>query len=93
MFAIVQEQYMDHRIWADQRLTETVQHGMQVFFQMDDEPMDIRSYAMLDLKLCMIEERQEVLPQLEILKAEYPRIMKRSGNSRNSFKMERTWDI
>lgn len=72
MFAIAQERYMDHCIWADERLTETVQNGMQVFFQMDDEPMDIRSYALLDLKLCMIEERQEVLPQLEILKEEYP---------------------
>lgn len=72
LLAMVREQYVDECIWEDKRLSETVQLGTEVFFRMDDKPADIRSYALLDLKLCMIEERQEVLPQLEIMKEEYP---------------------
>lgn len=70
--AMVRNQYLENRIWADPRLTETVRLGIQVYFQMDDEPAEIRTYGVLDLKLCMIEERQEILPQLEILEEDYP---------------------
>ena len=72
LLAMVRGQYVDQCIWEDKRLSETVQLGTEVFFLMDDKSADLRTYALLDLKLCMIEERQEVLPQLEIMKEEYP---------------------
>ena len=68
----VREQYLETRIYADSRLDRTVRLGVQVCFQMDDEPADVRAFAAADLKLCMIRERQEILPQLEILEEEYP---------------------
>lgn len=71
-FTQLQRQYQENRIYMDSRMSEIVQRGVQVYFSMEDQPADIRSFAVLDFKLCMIEERPEVLPQLAVVKGEYP---------------------
>lgn len=60
--------------WAheDPRLNETMRGGIETYFMMDDEDPEIRNFAVLDMKLCMIEEREEILPQLDIIETEYP---------------------
>ena len=64
----------------DPRLSETMQCGAEVYFMMDDMSSDIRRFAELDMKLCMIEERREVLPQLDIIEAEYPEYFEKLGD-------------
>lgn len=60
--------------WArsDPRLSETMQNGAEVFLMMDDMETEIRSFGALDVKLRMMKERQEILPQLDIIEREYP---------------------
>ena len=58
-------------IGYDERLSDTVKRGVEAFLEMADIDAVLLKYAKLDVKLCMIEERQEILPQLEILKKEY----------------------
>ena len=60
--------------WAfeDPRLSETMKRGIEAYFLLDDMEAEIRTFAILDLKLCMIEEREDVLAQLDIIEREYP---------------------
>lgn len=68
--------------WArdDPRLGETMQVGAEAYFMLDDMEPEIRTFAVLDLKLCMIEERPEILPQLDIIEREYPEYFGKLGN-------------
>ncbi len=59
------------RIEEDDRLGETIQRGFEAFFLMEESD-DAYTYSVLDVKLCMLKEREEILPQLEILEKEYP---------------------
>lgn len=56
----------------DDRFTDTVKRGAEIVFSGWMEPQ-IRKYAMLDTELCMIEEREEMLGQFEIIRQEYPK--------------------
>ncbi len=60
------------RIYEDDRLSDILKSGIEIYFMMDDMESEIRTYSILDFKLCVIEERQEILPQLDIIEAEYP---------------------
>ncbi len=60
------------RIREDPRLGETMRNGAEAYFMMDGMPLDIRTFAELDIKLCMIEERQDILPELDLIEEEYP---------------------
>ncbi len=65
---------------TDQRLSETMQSGIEAYFIMDGMDGEFRTFAILDLKLCMIEERQEILPQLDIIEQEYPKYFEKLGS-------------
>ena len=67
----IREYCMFERIGHDERLSDTVKRGLEAFLETSDMDEVLFKYAKLDVKLCMIEERQEILPQLEILKKEY----------------------
>lgn len=71
-FVKLRRQRQENRMMTDARLTETIRLGVQTYFLMDEEGAELKSFAVLDFKLCMIEEREEVLPQLEIIEEEYP---------------------
>lgn len=60
--------------WAynDPRLNETMQNGAEVFQMVEGMEPEIRNFAIMDVKLRMIKERQEILPQLDIIESEYP---------------------
>ncbi len=67
----------DNLFREDSRLSEIMRICSDIYFMVDDMPSDIRTFEELDMKLCMIEERQDILPQLDIVEAEYPEYFKR----------------
>lgn len=56
-------------------------------------PSHIRTFEELDMKLCMIEERQDILPQLDIVEAEYPEYFKRLEDFARRLREGRIWNI
>lgn len=58
-------------IRQDERLCETLKEGADVFmFMASDERL--KKYGMLDIKLCMLKEKKEILSQIDIIEKEYP---------------------
>lgn len=66
------EEYDHRRIVEDSRIGETLVYGYEVYFGLDILDEYIRKYAVTDVQLCMLEEREEILEQAEILQKEYP---------------------
>jgi len=68
--------------WAfeDPRLSETMKSGIEAYFLTGDMETEIKTFAVLDVKLCMIEERREILPQLDIIEQEYPEYFEKLGS-------------
>lgn len=56
----------------DERLSNLIFDLADAVFGMSGMDSQLKKYALLDAKLCMIAERQEILPQLEILRTDYP---------------------
>lgn len=59
------------RIQFDNRVSLVVKRGFEAFC-MKDYDERTRKFAMLDTKLCMLAEREDVLRQVDILRQEYP---------------------
>lgn len=70
LFAVFQTEMLLNRIYKDERLGDTIKGGVQAYFDMKLDH-ELRTFAELDMKLCMLKERNEILPQLEILEKEY----------------------
>lgn len=66
----LREHYMLARIENDGRLAPEFGRYLGTVFTM--ESGSLRKYVLTDTKLCMLEKRQELLPQFEILRQEYP---------------------
>lgn len=66
----LREHYVLTRIENDGRLAPEFGRYLGTVFTM--ESGTLRKYALTDTKLCMLEKRQELLPQFEILRQEYP---------------------
>lgn len=66
----LREYYMFTRIEIDERLAPEIGRYLETAFITESE--SLRKYAITDTKLCMLEKRQELLPQFEILRQEYP---------------------
>ena len=60
------------RILHDSRIGDTLVHGYVAYFNLDDMEPQLRKYALTDMQLCMLEERQEILEQAEIIRQDYP---------------------
>lgn len=56
-------------IMEDSRICSSLKEGYEAYY--NDDP-DVVKFAMLDAHLCMIEEREEILREAEILKKDYP---------------------
>ncbi|MGN0330665.1 MAG: DnaJ domain-containing protein [Kineothrix sp.] len=71
LISVFWERRMMDRLLGDERLGDTVKYIVSAYC---DEELNNegRTFAILDTKLCMLKEREEVLPQLEILEREYP---------------------
>lgn len=72
MVQIIRDYVLSDRIYADERLSETVKQGSDLFFNNKSLIGDFLKFAWLDIQLCMIEEQKEILAQEKILKEEYP---------------------
>lgn len=62
---------MFRRVEEDDRFSEIIIRGIYLYY-IDDLEGEFRTFASLDLKLCMLKEREEILSQLDILEKEYP---------------------
>lgn len=71
MMSIFMEERTMGRIFEDPRLGDTIKYGVVPYM---DEFLDaeVRTFGILDMKLCMLKEREAILPQLDILEKEYP---------------------
>lgn len=65
------------RILADVRIGETLESAYEVYFNLVEMDDYTRRYALTDVQLCMLEERQEILEQAEVLKQDYPEYYER----------------
>ena len=70
LVSILLEEKMLCRLLEDERLSETVKVGAQTYFDKEMEH-ELHTFAVLDMKLCMLKEQSEILPQLAILEEEY----------------------
>ena len=59
------------RLKRDPRIGEEISRYMETAFFMDEDP-SLQKYSVTDTKLCMLEKRQEMIGQLEILRQDYP---------------------
>lgn len=59
------------RLMEDERIGETLKRAYDIYFDYNDLEEPIRKYALTDAQLCMIEEREEILKQAEIIRQEY----------------------
>lgn len=59
------------KIEKDSRIGDTLKSGIQSFLFMEDD-VRLKKYAMMDTELCMLKEREEILPQLDVLEEDYP---------------------
>ncbi len=59
------------RLIRDRRIGDTLSRGYEAYYDDNMEPQ-LRKYALTDVQLCMVEERQEILKQVEIIRQDYP---------------------
>lgn len=60
------------RLMEDERVGETLKRAYDIYFDFNDLEEPLRKYALTDVQLCMIEEREEILEQAEVIRQEYP---------------------
>lgn len=60
------------QISEDPRIGDTLTHAYEAYFDLEDEEPALRKFALTDMQLCMVKERQEVLEQAEIIRQDYP---------------------
>lgn len=60
------------RVINDPRISDTMKRAYDAFYGIEGLHPVIQKFALLDTKLCMIEERQEILEQAEIIREDYP---------------------
>ena len=58
------------QIKKDERISHTLQVGAEVFLTPNNDAK-LRKYGMTDIQLCILKEREEILPQLDIIENEY----------------------
>lgn len=68
--AMVEMDYQ--RLCNDLRIGDTLTHAYEAYFDLDDLEATLQKYALTDMQLCMVEERQEILEQAEVIRQDYP---------------------
>lgn len=61
-----------YRMKYDSRVGEILRKAFDVYLMGSEIEPSVKKYAWLDMQLCMIEEREEVLRQAEFIKEDYP---------------------
>ena len=75
-----EKEIVRHLLWEynfslvtnDSRLSATMKRAYDAFYGIEGLHPVVLKFALLDTKLCMIEERQEILKQAKIVKKDYP---------------------
>lgn len=65
------------RFREDERIGETLKDTLDAYQEQEEE---IRRFAIVDMHLCLIAERDELLPQIRIMREEYPEIFQQMGD-------------
>ena len=65
-------EYYYSRLYNDARISDTMKRAYDAWYGIEGLHPVVLKFALLDTKLCMIEERQEILEQAEIIHDEYP---------------------
>ena len=60
------------RILDDPRIGETLECAYGIYYELHGVDAQTMKFALTDVQLCMVEERDEILEQAEILRQEYP---------------------
>ena len=60
------------RLSQDEQILDVLRQGLEAYFDYEDDEEALQKYMQLDNKLCMIEEREQVLAQMELIQREYP---------------------
>ena len=60
------------RILDDPRIGETLECAYEIYYELHGVDAQTMKFALTDVQLCMVEERDEILEQAEILRQEYP---------------------
>lgn len=60
------------RILDDPRIGETLECAYEIYYELHGVDAQTMKFALTDVQLCMVEEREEILEQAEILRQEYP---------------------
>ena len=60
------------RILDDPRIGETLECAYGIYYELHGVDAQTMKFALTDVQLCMVEERDEILEQAEILRKEYP---------------------
>jgi len=65
-------EYYYSRLYNDARISDTMKRAYDAWYGIEGLHPVVMKFGLLDTKLCMIEERQEILEQAEIIREEYP---------------------
>ncbi len=68
----VESEFYFQQIDKDPQYSDTIKRLYEACFYLDDLPPQIQRFAILDCRLCMIEEREEILMQEESLRNRFP---------------------
>lgn len=69
-FALIEVDYQC--LCNDSRIGDTLSHAYEIYFDLHGMEPPLKKYALTDMQLCMVEERQEILEQAEIIRQDYP---------------------
>lgn len=68
----IREKYILERLEYDPRICDTLKYTYNVYFNCSDIDPYVKRFALLDMQLCIIEERTEIFRQAEIIRNDYP---------------------
>lgn len=87
----IQSGLLISRLSDDSRLGDTLKEAAQAYLTMDEND-EVYTYTILDLKLCMLKEREELIPQLEILEQDYPEVYEKFGSFADRLRSDKPLD-
>ena len=65
-------EFVYRRLCEDERIGDTLKRAYDVYYDYIDLEPPLKRYALTDTQLCMVEEREEILKQAEVIRQEYP---------------------
>lgn len=89
LFSHFLQEYHFSCFYNDSRLSDTMKRAYDAWYGIEGLHPVIIKFALLDTKLCMIEERQKILEQEEIIREEYPDLYEKMKDFLEKLKSEK----